>query len=114
MPAMLERFPEPASPLEPGSADATAGIPSALAMPKSHSFTSPSKEISTFDGETSRCTMPRGRPSSSVARCAKSSAASTSRTTKSANSAGSAMRRRLSARSSWSRSKPSTYSIAMK
>ena len=35
----------------------------ALAIPKSRSFTSPLRLNMTFDGETSRCTMPRGRPS---------------------------------------------------
>ena len=37
---------------------------SANATPKSDSFTSPARESSTLAGDTSRCTMPMGRPSS--------------------------------------------------
>ncbi len=44
--------------------------PSALAMPKSSSFTAPSYDSITFDGETSRWIIPSGLPLSSVRLCA--------------------------------------------
>ena len=41
-----------------------------FAMPKSDTFTAPSYETSTFDGETSRCTIPSGSPPGPSRSCA--------------------------------------------
>ncbi len=59
-------------------------LESALAMPKSISFTAPSKEISTFCGLTSRWMMFSGVPLWSFLVCAYSSALQTSRITRTA------------------------------
>ena len=86
---------------------------SALAIPKSISFTSPSKLTSTFCGETSRCTMPSGLPCASRLRCAWSSASQTSATIKQTWGSGIASCRLRKRSISCRKSRPETYSMAM-
>ena len=85
----------------------------AFAIPKSTSFTSPSKEMRMFCGLTSRWTISIGRPRSSFLRWAYSRAAQTWLTTRRLRSSG--MRRPFSRARFWivRRSRPCTYSMAM-
>ncbi len=87
-------------------------------MPKSDTFTAPSYETSTFEGETSRWTIPSGSPpgpSRSCAWCSPSAAAATmvSAAASGSGAAGSPVSRAC-ARSSSRRLAPCTYSMAKK
>ena len=86
----------------------------AKAMPKSLSFTSPSQLTSTFEGLTSRCTMPSGAPSSPVASCACSSACATSAHTWRATATGIGAPLDAPRRASVPASRPSTSSRTWK
>ncbi len=95
------------------SSDDALNTPRALAMPKSATFTSPSRDKSTFCGLTSRCTTPSGRFASSRRRWAWSSPLATSAQTYTPVSMGSGAPVLRARPSRVARSGPFTYSIAM-
>src|SRR5690242_15252844 len=85
-----------------------------FAMPKSVSFTSPARDSSTFDGDTSRWTSAMGLPSGPRDTCACSSASQISAPMCNARSNGRRRRFDSSALCTAPKSLPSTYSMTRK